>query len=296
MARQVRFARAASIGRRLLGFLLAAVVLAACSSEADETTTSTSAPAAEPIAATTSTTTAPTTTTTEPSTTTTTTTTTTTLPTTTTLAAIGSLESGLFCRDLVPLGYGYADAVAYWTREGRPDRMDADRNGIPCETVHDAKDVIAFWGDPLPTTTTTTVDVWYAVTTPGYDVASLPGSGSNYGSGCSPGSNTLPDGIWFGDIAAADSNRVEFDLMCYGPGPEGGTITNSNPKLRAVPVASGAIAYPIDGSHGLDWYPVAYMTWLTLTPDPGMCPPGGCSVWLYVNDGKVTEIVELFFA
>jgi hypothetical protein len=293
MARQVRLARGASIGRRLLGFLLAAVLLAACSSEADETTTSTTAPAAEPIAAVTSTTTTvPTTTTTVPSTTTTTTT------TTTTLAAIGSLESGLYCRDLVPLGYGYADAVAYWTREGRPDRMDADRNGIPCETVYDAKDVIAFWGEPLPTTTTTTttIDAWYAVTTPGYDVASLRGSGGNYGSGCSPGSNTLPDGIWFGEIAAADSTRVEFDLMCYGPGPEGGDITNSNPKLRTVPVDAAAVAYRIEPARELTWVPLPYMTWLTITPDPILCLPDGCLEWIYVNDGSVTEIVELFFS
>ena len=31
--------------------------------------------------------------------------------------------------------------------------MDADRNGIPCETVYSGADVLAFWGDALPTTT-----------------------------------------------------------------------------------------------------------------------------------------------
>ncbi len=46
------------------------------------------------------------------------------------------LATGLFCRDLFDLGFGYDDAAAYWVREGRPDRMDADRNGIPCETVY----------------------------------------------------------------------------------------------------------------------------------------------------------------
>jgi hypothetical protein len=298
MARQVRSTGGAPIVRRSLGVLLAALLFVSCSAAGDEATSSTTAPEAEPVAVTSSTSSTTTTaTTTMPTTTTvrTTTTTTPTEPTTTTLAAIGSLESGLFCRDLVPLGYGYADAVAYWTREGRPDRMDADRNGIPCETVYDAKDVVAFWGAPLPTTTTTAVDVWYAVTTPQYDVASLPGAGSNYGSGCSPGSNTLPDGIWFGDIAAADSNRVEFDLMCFAPGEGPGTVTNSNPKLRTVSVASGAVAYHADSSQGIGWYPVPYMTWLTLTPDPGFCPASGCPVWLYVNDGKVTEIVELLF-
>ena len=28
--------------------------------------------------------------------------------------------------------------------------MDADRNGIPCETVYSASDVVAYWGDRLP--------------------------------------------------------------------------------------------------------------------------------------------------
>ena len=74
---------------------------------------------------------------------------------TTVLAGIEELDAGLFCRDLQPKGYSYAEAVAYWTREGQPDRMDADLNGIPCETVYESVAVVAFWGDPLPTTTTT---------------------------------------------------------------------------------------------------------------------------------------------
>ncbi len=45
------------------------------------------------------------------------------------------LETGLFCRDLAGMGYGFAAAAAYWLAEGAPDRMDADRDGIPCETV-----------------------------------------------------------------------------------------------------------------------------------------------------------------
>ena len=86
-------------------------------------------------------------------------TTSTSIVTTTSPSPVGDIESGLFCRDLFGRGYGYSEAVAYWTREGQPDRMDADRNGIPCETVYDRAEVLAFWGDPLPTTTTTTPDL-----------------------------------------------------------------------------------------------------------------------------------------
>lgn len=58
---------------------------------------------------------------------------------------------GLLCRDLAAAGWDYERAVAYWNEEGRPARMDADENGIPCETVYAASDVTAYWGDPLPT-------------------------------------------------------------------------------------------------------------------------------------------------
>ena len=83
----------------------------------------------------------------------TTTATTTSSTTTTTRTTPTDLESGLFCCDLSALGYDYESAVAYWTSEGRPERMDADRNGIPCQTVYEPAEVMAYWGDPLPTTT-----------------------------------------------------------------------------------------------------------------------------------------------
>ncbi len=56
----------------------------------------------------------------------------------------GSWEPGLRCRDLADQGATYEAAVAYWLLEGVPDRMDADRNGIPCETVYPAEQVAAF--------------------------------------------------------------------------------------------------------------------------------------------------------
>jgi len=67
--------------------------------------------------------------------------------------------AGLLCRDLLKpppdsppdrwqpefdhLSYGLA--VWYWVAEGRPDRMDADHNGIPCETVYPKEDVDEYW-------------------------------------------------------------------------------------------------------------------------------------------------------
>lgn len=82
------------------------------------------------------------------------TTTTTIRPTTTTtetpdLAPVETLAGGLLCRDLAAIGYPYEAAAWYWIGEGSPDRMDADGNGVPCETVYSGADVAAFWAGPL---------------------------------------------------------------------------------------------------------------------------------------------------
>lgn len=58
---------------------------------------------------------------------------------------VAALPAGLFCRDLSAQGFSYAEAVAYWQREGRPSRMDATGDGRPCTTVYPAPEVEAFW-------------------------------------------------------------------------------------------------------------------------------------------------------
>ena len=85
---------------------------------------------------------------------TTTSTTTTAAPTTaapatavpTTLGDVRSQPAGLFCRDLRAMGFSYPAAVDYWRVQGQPERLDADRDGIPCETVYPTSDVVAYWG------------------------------------------------------------------------------------------------------------------------------------------------------
>ncbi|QYG93383.1 hypothetical protein HC251_13760 [Iamia sp. SCSIO 61187] len=55
------------------------------------------------------------------------------------------IEPGLLCRDLRAEELDYSAAVAYWLDEGRPERMDEDRDGIPCETVYPTEEVDDFW-------------------------------------------------------------------------------------------------------------------------------------------------------
>ncbi|MDQ6697900.1 MAG: hypothetical protein M3Z46_10650 [Actinomycetota bacterium] len=62
--------------------------------------------------------------------------------------------AGLYCRDLKARGYSYTAAVDYWRAHGQANQMDADRNGIPCETVFPRADVTSYWGvqsAPVPT-------------------------------------------------------------------------------------------------------------------------------------------------
>lgn len=58
---------------------------------------------------------------------------------------VRSLPAGLFCRDLKTKGYSYVAAIDYWRLHGQPNQMDADRNGIPCETVYPRSDIGQYW-------------------------------------------------------------------------------------------------------------------------------------------------------
>lgn len=60
--------------------------------------------------------------------------------------SVESLPAGLLCKDVKARGHSYSAAVRYWELEGMPDRMDKDRNGVPCETVYPRSDVRARYG------------------------------------------------------------------------------------------------------------------------------------------------------
>ena len=51
------------------------------------------------------------------------------------LGEIAALPEGLRCADLQAMGLGPKQAIDYWFLWGAPPLMDADSNGIPCETV-----------------------------------------------------------------------------------------------------------------------------------------------------------------
>jgi hypothetical protein len=51
---------------------------------------------------------------------------------------VTDLSAGLFCRDLKSMGYSYSEALSYWYWYWycQPANMDADLNGIPCQTMY----------------------------------------------------------------------------------------------------------------------------------------------------------------
>lgn len=79
-------------------------------------------------------------------------------------SAYDRAPKGLLCRDLLDEEVDaypfrqlstprvdYFWSLVYWSLEGRPDRMDADGDGVPCETLYDddvVSDVLA--GGPVP--------------------------------------------------------------------------------------------------------------------------------------------------
>jgi hypothetical protein len=216
--------------------------------------------------------------------------TTTAATTTTAPTRVEDLPSGWFCRDLAARGYGYSDAVAYWVHEGSPDRMDADRNGIPCETVYPTADILAFWGDPLPTTTFIPAHMWIAPSDPWEYPTPVSAATGAYGSGCSPGTSTLPDGAWYGFTSGVTESEIEFDLACLlvlEPGECHPSIRNESPRLRTIGVAEGTTVRYV--THRAYAGELTYAEWRVAGCTSGV---ERCPVWLFVNGGVVTAIVE----
>lgn len=158
---------------------------------------------------------------------------------------------------------------------------------------------------------TTTAAIVYAVVDAHVLPAVFGAPGDPNGSGCVVGGDLLPDGVWMGFAEAVGGGVITFDLACYFSGTaadaaaaadygagaeaeEGFHIRNQNPKVFAVRVASSAAVYSIDAA-GPTFFPEPYP--LASWPNPSSwltCPGESCAVWLYVNGGEATAIVEQF--
>jgi hypothetical protein len=158
-----------------------------------------------------------------------------------------------------------------------------------------------------PATTTTAAPV-YEVDEGSFFPDPLPGSDDAHGSGCvvPGGSMILPDGIWFGFAEGIAPGVITFDLACFWTGQaaidkatEDGEaafdfyIRNQNPTNREVPIDGAARVWYLDATGDITLIEIAPNQW----PHPSSflpCPGEYCSVWLYVNGGRATGIVEQY--
>ena len=158
-------------------------------------------------------------------------------------------------------------------------------------------------------TTSTTEDVFYE--TPAEfglaPPAPIEGSDGASGSGCNPG-NPMRDGVWFGYVDDILPRAVEIDLACFWFGEiayevgesfgeevnNGFYVQNENSLIREVPVGEDPIVWTLAGDTTEGHSPVAFEDW----PLDGFsyvpCPGDFCGVWIYLNDGLITEIVEQY--
>ena len=127
-------------------------------------------------------------------------------------------------------------------------------------------------------------------------VQSLPfdtvASDGAYGAGCSPGPGPLPDGIWFGFVAARSSDVFDFDLACIYPDPViDQPPVNTSRALRSVPVDKEVLVSQMNPPDSAD-VGTTYEQW---TPEACQFDEG-CAVWIDIRDGHVIYISEVFFS
>jgi hypothetical protein len=137
----------------------------------------------------------------------------------------------------------------------------------------------------------------------------FPDADEAHGSGCVAGGNELPDGIWFGFATSVTADTVTLDLACFWTGeaadaaaiadgaePLGFHVRNENPTTRTMARDASGTAYWLDGA-AAEIVPLAIpmVDWPVIVGAAYQeCPSDHCAVWLYINDGVVTELVEQY--
>jgi hypothetical protein len=136
----------------------------------------------------------------------------------------------------------------------------------------------------------------------------LPGSDGASGSGCAPGGDVLPDGVWFVFATEVLPDSIRADLACfwfgdiaYEVGEAAGEeveneffIGNDSDRERIVPVAADATVWTLAGDTTEGHSAVDYGDWPNDDPGYVDCPGDFCTIWLFINDGRVTDIVEQY--
>jgi hypothetical protein len=161
-----------------------------------------------------------------------------------------------------------------------------------------------------PSSTTTMAPPVYAVDIPTLaPPAPMTGSEGASGSGCPAGGGPPDDGVWYGLVTASTDSSVTFEFACLyfgdaaweeaakdGTEAPNDVYIRSTDRISEVPVREGATAYtivsPVNAELRIDAIP--FSDWPQEPSGYIPCPGESCSVWLYVNDGSVTELLEQY--
>jgi len=165
---------------------------------------------------------------------------------------------------------------------------------------------------PPPATDIAAPAVFTAGDPPAAPQAFAEGGGA-LGSGCAPGATTLPDGAWFGYATRWDATGIDFDLACFyvgdaaaaqatarqeeSPPPNDYYLVNETATTRRLDIAPDALAYRLVAAGGSDLERASYAD-LVANPVPestSFCPGESCAIWVFVNNGHVTEVMSQFF-
>lgn len=125
-------------------------------------------------------------------------------------------------------------------------------------------------------------------------------------SGCAPGSESLPDGRWFGYVTEAAETELIFDLACWFngggaieaalvdgaevPPPNDYYIRNESTDVRTIEVAPNVSVRWLPDDDITNLTPVDYQAWIDARPDRPWLP----GVWLDIADGTVSSIEEQY--
>lgn len=204
-------------------------------------------------------------------------------------AAYAAAPSGQFCRDLIASESelsSYFGAVAYWFREGRPDRMDADRDGIPCETVYPLWDIASFWaGSPLEEVT----DIHF-----GY-VTDLDSRSSGF-------EMTIDYAFFLGGMAANLAAEAAGEIAPGEGVPNDYYIVNENPRLRTFALASDVDVLLQGYRDNIEAIATEPILWMELLEEAARCDAAGwpedCANlggddWFWYGNGYLPYWIQL---
>ncbi len=167
-------------------------------------------------------------------------------------------------------------------------------------------------GVPPPATPDAAAPATFTAGDPPLTPEAVAGSGGALGSGCAPNADALPDGAWFGYATQWDAAGIDFDLACFyvgdaavaqatahndeSPPPNDYYLVNEASASRRLDVAANVVAYRLPAAGGADLERTTYAAFIANTSaSPTICPGQSCAIWVFVNDGRVTEVMSQFF-